>query len=408
MVRGLPLPLAVLALGLGLSGCGGPDGGTQPSGVAPPPLFDQGVLHAVEITMSARDWDTLRANFQTNTYYEAEAALDGESVRRIGVRSRGSGTRNPRKPALNLDFDRYVDGQRFRGLESLVLENLYGDPSCLHERLAFQVFEAMGLPAPQNAFARVRVNGVFWGVYAMVEPVDERFVRSRLADEGGTLYEYEAPSPSYDLSYRGPDPAAYIPVPFEPKTNERTLDPSALVAFLRTLNEAPDETFAQDISVYVDPARVVSQLAAEQAMAESDGLTSFFGINNVYLYQARGQTRFTVLPWDRDFSFTRSDWPVDTGVGRNVLVRRLLEAPQYRALFVERVRQTVATAVNATFLLPRIESAYGQVRAAVREDPNKVGSDRGPDAANAQFEAAVEGLRRFAAEREAAVRAQLP
>jgi spore coat protein CotH len=371
-------------------------------------LFDQGVLHAVEITMSARDWDTLRANFQTNTYYEAEAALDGESVRRIGVRSRGSGTRNPRKPALNLDFDRYVDGQRFRGLESLVLENLYGDPSCLHERLAFQVFEAMGLPAPQNAFARVRVNGVFWGVYAMVEPVDERFVRSRLADEGGTLYEYEAPSPSYDLSYRGPDPAAYIPVPFEPKTNERTLDPSALVAFLRTLNEAPDETFAQDISVYVDPARVVSQLAAEQAMAESDGLTSFFGINNVYLYQARGQTRFTVLPWDRDFSFTRSDWPVDTGVGRNVLVRRLLEAPQYRALFVERVRQTVATAVNATFLLPRIESAYGQVRAAVREDPNKVGSDRGPDAANAQFEAAVEGLRRFAAEREAAVRAQLP
>jgi hypothetical protein len=265
---------AVFALACVLSGCGGSDGPATPSGGNVSSLFDQGTLHAVDITTSARDWDTLRANFQSNTYYEADATLDGERVQRLGVRSRGSGTRNARKPALNLDFDRYVDGQRFRELESLVLENLYGDASFLHERLAFQVFEAVGLPAPQNA--------------------------------------------------------------------------------------------------------------------------------------SRGQTRFTVLPWDRDFSFSRPDWPVDTGVGRNVLVRRLLAAPAVRAQFADRVRQTLATAVNAAWLMPRIEAGYAQVRAAVREDPNKLGSDRGQDAANVQFEDAVVALRRFATEREAALRAQLP
>jgi spore coat protein CotH len=400
----------LLVLAAWLPACGGSGDPTGPSSdPAATALFDQSTLHRVELTMAVRDWETLRANFHSNTYYAADVTLDGEPVARIGVRSRGSGTRNARKPALNLDFDRYVDGQRFRGMESLVLENLYGDPSCLHERLAFQVFEAVGLPAPQNAFARVTVNGAYWGLYAMVEPVDERFVAARLGDQGGTLYEYEAASnpPTWDLSYRGPDPGAYVPVPFEPKTNEDTLDPTALVGFLRTLSEAPDATFGQEISVYVDPARVITQLAAEQAMAETDGLTSFFGINNIYLYQHRGQSRFTILPWDRDFSFTRADWPLDQGLQRNLLVRRLLGTPPYGPQFVDEVRRVTATAVNAGFLTPRLEAAYAQIRDAVREDPNKIFSDRGADAANAEFEAAVQGLRRFAQEREAAIRAQL-
>jgi spore coat protein CotH len=397
-----------------LHACGGSPPGAQgpaaPSSPSAISTFDPDVLHTVQLSMAARDWDTLRANFHANTYYEADVTLDGERLVRLGVRSRGSGTRNARKPALNLDFDRYVSGQRFRGLESLVLENLYGDASCLHERLAFQIFEAMGLPAPQNAFARVSMNGVFWGVYAMVEPVDARFVTNRLSDEGGTLYEYEAASepPTYDLSYRGPDPASYIPVPFEPKTNERTYDPAPLVDFLRTLSQAPDATFDEEIAAYVDPRRVMTQLAVEQVMAEVDGLTSPFGINNFYLYQHRGQTRFTILPWDRDFSFARSDWPLDNGVNRNLLVRRLLASAQHRAFFVDRVRQVLAMAVNASVLRPRIESAYSLIRTAVREDPNKLFSDRGQDTANSEFEAAVERLRRFAAEREAAVRAQLP
>ena len=48
----------------------------------------------------------------------------------------------------------------------------------LRERLAFLVFEAMGIAAPRNAFARLTVNGEYWGLFALVEPVSKPFLES--------------------------------------------------------------------------------------------------------------------------------------------------------------------------------------------------------------------------------------
>src|SRR5262245_44627704 len=308
----LSIRFAAVALGLVLAACGSDDAnGPDPQPSSAPDLFDQSVLHSVDLTLAASDWDALRRNFQANTYYNAEVAIDGETVRNMAIRSRGSGTRNGRKPGLKLDFNRRQEGQRFRGFSSLVLENLYGDVSFLHERLAFAAFESVGLTAPFNTFARVRVNGTYWGLYAVVEPVDGRFARVRLGDDGGNLYEFEAQSEGpNDFVYRGPDPRSYIPTPFSPETNETNNDTSGLIAFLQAVSQAPDATFVADVSPFVDLDRVLLMLAAEEGMAEVDGLTSVFGTNNFYLYQTRGTRRFTIVPWDRDFAFARPDWSV--------------------------------------------------------------------------------------------------
>lgn len=402
----MPSGLAV-ALAGSLAAC---SGSTAPDETPPgtPDLFDQTVLHAVDITMSAGDWDTLRRNFQSNTYYNAEVTIDGETVRNMSVRSRGSGTRNGRKPGLKLDFNRRENGQRFRGFTSLVLENLYGDLSFLHERLAFAAFEAVGLAAPANTFARVRVNGAYWGTYAVVEPVDERFARVRLGDGGGNLYEFEAQSVGpNDFVYRGPDARSYIPVPFSPETNEDNHDASGLIAFLRAVSETPDASFVPEVSQFVDPERVLLQYALETGMAEVDGLTSPFGTNNFYLYQTRGTRRFTIVPWDRDFAFANPTWSVYSGIERNTLIRRLLADPTLRARYQALLRRVADTCMNAAWLLPRIEGAYSLIRQSVYEDPNKLRSENGQQQANAEFDAAVEALRRFASEREPALRAQI-
>jgi hypothetical protein len=396
------LPLVALLACAG--GSTGPD--EAPPGA--PDLFDQDTLHAVDITIDPSDWGTLRANFQANTYYPAEVAIDGEAVRNMAIRSRGSGTRNPFKPGLKLDYSRRDESQRFRGFESLVLENLYGDVSFLHERLAFAAFESVGLAAPHNTFARVRVNGTYWGVYAVVEPVDERFARVRLGNEGGNLYEFEAQSEGpNDFVYRGPDPRAYVPIPFSPETNEDGHDASGLIAFLRTVSEAPDHTFVSEVSEFVDPERVLLQYALETGMAEADGLTSFFGMNNFYLYQTRGTRRFTIVPWDRDFSFVGPAWSVYSGVERNTLIRRLLADPTLGARYQALLRRVADTCMNGAWLLPRIESAYSQIRQSVYDDPHKLGAEASLQQSNADFDAGVQALRRFAAEREAAMRAQI-
>jgi spore coat protein CotH len=405
-LRPAPALASVLFTLAALSGCSNSAGPDEPPPGAPD-LFDQSVMHSVDITLSAADWAALRANFQANTYYPAEVAIDGETVRNMAVRSRGSGTRNGRKPGLKLDFNRRDSSQRFRGYSSLVLENLYGDLSFLHERLAFAAFESVGLPAPANTFARVRVNGTYWGTYAVVEPVDERFARVRLGDTGGNLYEFEAQAAGNDFAYRGPDQRSYVPVPFSPETNEDNHDASALVAFMRTVSEAPDATFAADLAQFIDTEVLLLHLALEAGMAETDGLTSFFGINNFYLYQNRGTRRFTFVPWDRDYSFGDPAWRVDAGLGRNTLVRRLASDPAQRARYHASLRRVADTCMNGAWLTPRIESAYSLIRQSVYEDPNKRGSENGATQANAEFDAAVQALRHFATVREAALRAQI-
>ena len=143
-------------------------------------------VHEVRLSLDAAAWQALCEGYLTNQYYAADLWLDGTVVSQVGIRSRGGGTRNGTKPGLKVDLDRYVPGQSLHGYGSLVLDNLWSDPTFLRERLAFAVFEAMGFPAPRNAFARLSVNGEPWGLYAVVEPVARPFLSRALGEEERT------------------------------------------------------------------------------------------------------------------------------------------------------------------------------------------------------------------------------
>src|SRR5687767_8891221 len=96
-------------------------------------LFDDSRLHDVRISMPAQDWARLRANYLLDTNYDATLTFDGERIEDCAIRSRGSGTRNGTKPGLRVDFNENVRGRTFRGLEKLVLDNMYNDPSFIRE-----------------------------------------------------------------------------------------------------------------------------------------------------------------------------------------------------------------------------------------------------------------------------------
>ena len=50
--------------------------------------------------MNEADWDKLKAAFQENTYYPADVTWNGQTVRNVGIRSRGLGSRSATKPGL--------------------------------------------------------------------------------------------------------------------------------------------------------------------------------------------------------------------------------------------------------------------------------------------------------------------
>jgi spore coat protein H len=402
----------LLALAL-LAGCGGGGGGggtgspsspsepTTPAGQAPAgaPIFDPGVLHEARLDLDASAWQALRDNYLSNQYYAANLTIDGVAAQQVGIRSRGSGSRNEDKPALKVEFDKYVPAQEYYGYKSLVLDNLTTDASMLRERLSFLVFEAMGIACPRNAFARLTVNGQYWGLYAIVEPVSKPFLEARLGEKSGTLFDYQWAFP-YDFSWRGPDSGSYVPLPFQPETNETKPDmPDGLVAFVRAINETPDSSFLATMAGRLDVDRFLTHVAVENAIVEGDGILGDQGTNNFYLYEYGAKNRFVFIPWDKDGGFRSGSWPLYRNLEANVLTRRLTADPAKRKVYADAVVRAVTSYVNPRWLTPQLESAYQQIRAAATADARKPFT-------NPQFEDGVSGVRGVIAARESDVQAQ--
>lgn len=404
------LAAAALAAALAaLAACAGGGGSTTaPSdGIAPTPapiagtapIFNPQVLHEARLELDPSAWEALRRNYLSNQYYSANFSVDGVAVSQVGIRSRGAGSRDPDKPGVEIDFNRYVATQEYYGYKRLVLENLTQDPSCLRERLSFVVFEAMGIAAPRNAFAKLYVNGEYWGLYGLVEKVSKPFLEARLGEKSGVLFNYQWDG-AWDLSWLGDDPGLYVPAPFEPETDEDKPDVAdPLVRFLSVINEAPEASFAAAIEPWLDTNRFLTHLAVENAIAERDGLAGDQGVNNFYLYQYGGRDRFVFIPWDKDSAFAAGTWPLYRNLDTNVLSRKLTADPQKRAYYADAVRRAVTTYVNERWLVPQLDAAWQQIRDAALADPHKPFT-------NGQVQEGVDGLRGVIVAREPDVNAQ--
>jgi spore coat protein CotH len=368
-----------------------------PAGGAP--IFDASVLHDARIEIDPAAWKALRDNYLSNQYYAANFSVDGVAVSQVGIRSRGHGSRSEEKPGLKIDFNKYVPAQEYYGYKSLVIDNLTQDASMLRERLAFRVFEAMGIAAPRSAHARLTVNGEYWGLFALVEPVSKPFLKSRFGEDGGNLFDYEHRFP-YDFSWRGDAVSWYVPLPFEPETNEDRSDVGVgLVAFIAAINELPTAGFAAAIAPRLDVDRFLTHVAIENALAEDDGIVGDQGMNNFYLYEYAQKNRFVFIPWDKDNTFKAGSWPLYRNLEYNLLTEKLVADPAKRTVYADAVVRATSQYVNPRWLTPQLETAYQQIREAATADVRKPYS-------NPEFEAAVAGLRGVIAAREHDVSAQ--
>jgi spore coat protein CotH len=372
-----------------------------PSAQAADPIFSPGVLHEFRIVMDPADWASLRANFRSNQYYAANISVDGEVLQQVGVRSRGKGSRNADKPGLLIDTNKYVSNQEFHGLKKLVLDNVVQDSSFLHEPLAYQVFEAMGIASPAISYTRLTVNDEFWGVYWLVEHIDKNFLAARFGgDKEGNLFKYEYVE-NYTFTDKGTDPSSYLGL-FQPETHEDKPDATGLMQFVQAVNGAADgaPTVAA-AAPFIDVDKFLTYVAVENAIAEQDGWAGLEGMNNFYIYQFTGQTRFVVIPWDQDTSFVSGTWPVLQRLDTNVLTRKLLADPAQKQFYLAQVKAAAATAVNPVFLTPKLEALYAVMRNAVLADTKKPFT-------NEQFEQGIEGVRGVIAARQPDIQTQIP
>lgn len=331
-------------------------------------IFDTAHLHDVYIVMDAGDWQTLRDDYLSSTKYPAAFYWNEFQIQNVSVRSRGTTSRDPEKPGLKVDFDAVDKQQRFGVLKSIVLDNNTQDKSLIKERLSMDLFTRVGAHAPRVSLGKLFVNGTYVGVYTVTEPVDEMFLDRVFGESEGYLYEYNAIEP-YFFEDLGDDPAKYIPERFEPKTHEKNPNPAPLIDFVQKINSLPASEFADYLRSVTDVPRLLRYLAAEQYLADVDGLTGWAGINNFYLYQAGSPAKFEFIAWDKDLTFAYQG-SVFERFDQIALTRRIYEDPQLRSEYLGYVEE-IANAYGGEggWLEREFDFSVQQVREAARSDP---------------------------------------
>ena len=379
------------------------------------PFFDGSILQDVSLTINSRDWSSLKEHFLDNTYYPCDFKWNGQTVRNVGIRSRGTGSRSGVKPGLRVDFDRYTTDQKFLGLKSVILRNNTQDPSGMRERLSMSMFTRMGLLAEKEAHTRLFINNTYIGLYTIVESLDKTFLAKNFNEDGGHLYEYSfdnAAAVPFNFGYPGANADLYTPVPFKPETLE--LDPQGQVfeRMFWTINIAGDASWRSQIEEFLDLKKFIRHLAIENFLAEEDGLTGDYGPNNFYIYRFVNTNKFTILPWDKSNTFWESPAysilrNIEDGaeVRRNRLVVRALREPDLRELWLNTILECADSimqpAGDTTWLLSEVTRISEQIRVANNSDPSR------EVYTNADFEESIRFLTNWAQTRSDNVRAQV-
>ncbi len=340
-------------------------------------LFNNSTLGRVDLELNSADWAKLRENFQTNTYYPADMIWNGQTVRNVGIRSRGRGSRNANKPGLKIDFDQYSSGQTFLGLKSLVLDNLTQDPSGIHETVSMAFYQRLGIPTPRETHVKLYVRGQYVGLYALVEAVDKDFlarIYGAIGDDtqnDGWLYEFVWQE-DWRLTDLGSDLAPYK-LRFDATTHESETDEKKyrkVQELITLINQTSESQFFNTINPRFDIAGFIRFVAAQAFLGDTDGFLGSFGMNNFYLYRLENQDQHVLIAWDTDNTFWGPTFRIAPDVS-NVLMAKLMRIPEYEALWYSELARATQLAEADNWLDTEIIRNVQLIDAAMREDTNK-------------------------------------
>ncbi len=326
-----------------------------------------------------------------NTYYTADLQWRNLRVRNAGVKSRGGASRSGSKLHLRVDFDRYVNGQKFLGLKSIVLKNLWQDGSMMHERLAMAFFARMGQPAPRQSFCRLYIDNQYQGLYAIVESVDNAFLDRNLGEHAGYLYSYEMQEP-FHAEYLGEELEPYK-LRFEAQNHEKEGDSKLYLPIhdlFKEVNEPDDAIWRERVEQYVDLPQFITQAAIEAFLAENDGLLGAKRHEQLLsLSPARIRRGIASFPGTRTIRSSSPTISIFQWADDNILFRRAFAYPDLRELYYQVLESAARSAAEDDWLRKQVEKAAAQIASAVEEDALK------PFSTEAFYES-VEILKQFA------------
>ena len=160
-------------------------------------LFDTSRVHTIEITSD--NWEDIINKAASEEYRECSIVIDGENLGQVGIRAKGNtslssvASLGSTRYSFKVEFNHYVKGKKYHGLDKLSLNNLIQDATMMKDYLAYTLMGRMGVPSPLCSYVQIIVNGEPWGLYLAAEGVEDAFLE-RNGMTRGELYKPDSMS----------------------------------------------------------------------------------------------------------------------------------------------------------------------------------------------------------------------
>jgi hypothetical protein len=349
-------------------------------------LFNDSCLASVYITIPPDSLAILYDSVLSDHYYMAGFLFnDGEKtdvLDSIGFRLRGNTSRFSKKKSFKISFNEYVPGRRYQGVKKINLNGEHNDPTLIREKLFYDLWKKAGMVERRTSFARVYINGQYYGLYTCLEEMDKDWLDRVYSDKSGNLYKCTYPA---DLVYHGPDQQTYKDLEnstvtggrvYDLQTNETQDDYTRLVTLIAQLDKSPDVLFEIETGQILHVSHFLKALALDVATGNWDDYS--YNKNNYYLYDNPATGRFDFITYDPDNSFG-VDWFGIDWASQDFrkwvnpafplpLAQKLLKVPsfseQYRS-FLDTIAHTI---IPPDSVFPRIDHLKQLIQQAAEED----------------------------------------
>lgn len=339
-------------------------------------LFDG--IADIKLTVGEAELSTVLDHADAGIYCEAKISYDGAEVENVGLKARGNTSyvseAGTNRYSFKIKFNKFTKGQKLNGLDELYLNNMSYDPSYIREYLAYALFaRSEGIAAPLATFAKLTINGEYYGLYLAVEGVDDSFLKRAFGDNDGNLYE----------AHKG---AALIDADVSHFSLENGKDGtlSKITALYNALSSGEGVDEILDTESVLRYAAIIGLICGQE---------SYLGpkAENYYLYQT-SEGKLSIIPWDlkmtfgTDRSLRKTEYQIDAAfvsfsinepyfeveAADRPLLSRLLENSALKAEYLGYVKEYTELLGSLLEKLPELKA---QIDSAVSSDGKRFYDD---------------------------------
>lgn len=402
-------------------------------------VFKQDEVIRFDIKINSDDWATMQADLQANISSSSGGRGPGGGTTisefdpvwvpcsfyyndtewyKVGIRYKGNSSLSSAvqsgvdKLSFKLDFDQFeddypvIENQRFYGFKQLNLKNNYADASLMREKVAADLFRNFGLVSSQVSFCVVYVDfgegSQYFGVYSLVEEVDDTVIESQYEAGGGNLYKPDGDAASFASG-------TYDDSEMEKKNNEDLADYTDVKTLYTIINSTDRSSdygqWKTNLEASLDVDIFLKWLAANTVIQNWDT----YGImtHNYYLYNNPLTGKLNWIPWDNNEAFQEGKQGGALSfsmneVGNNwPLISYLMDDEEYESIYKQYLKQFTEEVFNSELLTGVYDSYYTLLKDyAYAEEANYTFLRY-----STEFDNAVEALKTHVTDRVSAVNA---